>query len=56
VERRGDLLMQQGRVDLSAQVRRFAARMPLPMTEREWIAVRLVERTCEARVQEPMTR
>lgn len=52
----GDLLMQQGRPDLSAEARRFAARMPPPMTEQEWIAARLAERTREPRFQEPMTR
>ncbi|MHB1871975.1 MAG: relaxase/mobilization nuclease domain-containing protein [Steroidobacteraceae bacterium] len=52
----GDLLMQQGRLDLSAEARRFAARMPPPMTEQEWIAARLAERTREPRFQEPMTR
>ena len=52
----GDLLMQQGRPDLSAETRRFAARMPAPVTEREWTAARLVEQVREPRVQEPMTR
>ncbi len=38
-----DLLLQQGQTDLAAHARRFAARMPPPMTEREWIAARLLE-------------
>ncbi len=49
----GDLLTQQGRPDLSAEIRRFAAHMPPPMTEREWIAEGLVERSPEPRIQEP---
>lgn len=52
----GDLLMQQGQADLAARARRFAARMPPPMTEREWIASRLVDRVPDPHVREPMTR
>jgi len=51
-----DLLIQQGQADLAARARRFAARMPPPVTEREWAAERLLERMREARVHEPMTR
>ena len=52
----GDLLMQQGRADLSVKARQFSARMAPPMTEREWTAAQLVEHAREARVQERMAR
>ena len=52
----GDLLMQQGQADLSAQVRRFAARMPPPVTEREWMARELMAAAGErSRQQEART-
>ena len=37
----GDILMVEGRVELAHQVRRFAAEMPPPMTDRELIAKNL---------------
>jgi hypothetical protein len=52
----GNLLMQQARVELSAQVPRFAARMPRPITERVWIAARLVGHSRKLCAREPMKR
>jgi hypothetical protein len=38
-----DILMWNRKSDLAAQVRRFADQMPQPMTEREWLADRLLK-------------
>lgn len=47
-----ELLIRDRRPDLAAQVRRFADRMPPPMTEREWLAEKSAERTRFPRVRE----
>lgn len=39
-----EILVRDKQPDLAAQVRRFAEQMPPPLTEREWLAVKLVER------------
>lgn len=43
-----EILIRDRQPDLAAQVRRFAEQMPSPMTEREWIAHKLVEGTRHA--------
>jgi hypothetical protein len=47
-----DLLTREGQPALSVQVRRFADQMPLPLTDREWMAAKLSERTREPRDKE----
>ncbi len=48
----GEILIREKQPDLAAQVRRFAEQMPPPMTEREWLASRLSERTRSPRARE----
>jgi hypothetical protein len=40
-----EILMRDSQPELAAQVTRFAEQMPPPMTEREWLAGKLVDRT-----------
>jgi hypothetical protein len=51
-----DILVAEGRRELAAQVRRFAAQMPLPRTDREQIAYSLGKHIRDARAREPPTR
>jgi hypothetical protein len=44
-----DILAREGQSDLSAEVRKLAEGMRPPMTDREWIATGLVERSREQR-------
>lgn len=53
----GGILFAEGRNELAAQVRRFAAQMPPPWTDREWIAEMLRRNTRKARTRdEPAAR
>jgi hypothetical protein len=47
-----EILMRDRLPDLAAEVTRFAERMPPPMTEREWLAAKFVERTRSPRARE----
>jgi hypothetical protein len=47
-----EILMRDKQPELAAQVTRFAEQMPPPMTEREWLAAKLVERIRPARARE----
>jgi hypothetical protein len=47
-----EILIREKHPDLADQVRRFAEQMPPPMTEREWFARRLAQRTRPPPVQE----
>lgn len=47
-----DILVREKHSDLAAEVRRFAKEMPPPMTEREWLASKLMERTRPPRARE----
>jgi hypothetical protein len=40
----GDILINQGQTALAAHVKQFAKEMPRPMTDKEWTALRMVER------------
>jgi predicted transcriptional regulator len=52
-----DILVAEGRPELAAQVRRFAAQMPRPRTDRESLADALRKRSREARTRdEPVAR
>jgi hypothetical protein len=52
-----DTLTQQGRPEMAAQVKRYVEQMPKPLTEKEWIATKLLEHAREPRVREiEMTR
>ena len=51
-----ELLLAEGRPELAAQVRRFAAQMPPPKTDREQIADALGQHIRAARLREPPTR
>ena len=46
-----DELNRQGHLELAAQVRQYVAQMPKPLTEKEYIATKLLERA-----REPLTR
>jgi hypothetical protein len=50
-----EVLIGQGQTRLAAQVRRFVEEMPPPMTEKEWIATALRERTLEPKIREGPT-
>jgi hypothetical protein len=52
----GDILVRQQQPDLAHQVRQFADRMPPPMTEKEVIASRLLERARPKATREPRSR
>ncbi len=47
-----DTLIRQGHPELSAQVRQHLERMPPPLTEKEYIAAKLLERVRKPRVRE----
>jgi hypothetical protein len=47
-----DILVRQGQLDLSAEVRKLAEGMRPPMTDREWIAEAMVARARESRNRE----
>jgi len=47
-----EILIRDRQPDLAAQVRRFAEQMPPPITEREWLAGKLVGRMRPPRVRE----
>jgi hypothetical protein len=47
-----DILMAEGRADLAAQTRRFAAQMPAAITEREAIAKRLLRHARDTRLRD----
>jgi Relaxase/Mobilisation nuclease domain len=47
-----DTLIRQGHPEISAQVRRHVERMPPPLTEKEYIAAKMLERVREPRVRE----
>jgi hypothetical protein len=51
-----DILVAEGRGELAARVRRFAAEMPPPMTERELIAEQLQGRIRTARTRDQLAR
>jgi hypothetical protein len=52
-----DILTGQGHPEIAAQVRRHVAEMPKPLTEKEYIAAKLLERTREPKTREiEMTR
>jgi type IV secretion system T-DNA border endonuclease VirD2 len=51
-----EILISDRQPDLAAQVRRFADQMPDPMTEREWIAAKLIERMRTLRAREGPSR
>jgi len=51
-----DILVREGQLDLSAEVRKLAEGMHPPMTDREWIAAGLVERAREPRNRDSPTR
>ena len=44
-----DILVREGQSDLSAEVRKLAEGIGPPMTDKEWMAARLVERAREPR-------
>jgi hypothetical protein len=46
-----DILIREGQPELARQVEHFAARMPSPMTEREWLAAELVGHGREPRAR-----
>jgi hypothetical protein len=47
----GDVLARQGHPEIAAQVKRYVEQMPKPLTEKEYIATKLLERTRELRVR-----
>jgi hypothetical protein len=47
-----DTLTRQGDPEIAAQVRRYVEQMPKPLTEKEYIATKLLERAREPRVRE----
>ena len=47
-----DELARQGHVEIAAQVRRYVAEMPEPLTEKEYIATKLLERAREPKTRE----
>jgi hypothetical protein len=51
-----DILVRQQQPDLAHQVRQFADRMPPPMTEKEMIAARLLERARPKATRDPRSR
>ncbi len=52
-----DELARQGHPEIAAQVRRYVEQMPKPLTEKEWIATKLLEHARKPRVREiEMTR
>jgi hypothetical protein len=52
-----DELTRQGHAEIAAQVKRYVDQMPKPLTEKEYIATKLLESAREPRVREiEMTR
>jgi hypothetical protein len=51
-----DILIRAGQSELATRVKRFADQMPPPMTDREWLAAELVERTHEPSSRESPAR
>jgi hypothetical protein len=51
-----EILIRDKQPDLAAQVRRFAEQMPPPMTERDWLAAKLVPRKQEPHWRSTPTR
>jgi Relaxase/Mobilisation nuclease domain len=49
-------LMRAGQFDLAAQVKRFLDQLPPPLTEREWVAAKLLERGRDRENREVPTR
>jgi hypothetical protein len=47
-----DELIRQGHPEIAAQVRQYVEQMPKPLTEKEYIATKLLERAREPRVRE----
>jgi hypothetical protein len=47
-----DQLTRQGHPEIAAQVKRYVERMPRPLTEKEFIATRLLERAREPKTRE----
>jgi Relaxase/Mobilisation nuclease domain len=52
----GEALIQQGHRDLAEKVRQFAGQMPPLLSEREWTAVQITERTRDLRLHKNSTR
>jgi hypothetical protein len=48
----GDELTRQGHPEIAAQVKRYVEQMPKPLTEKEYIATKLLEHAREPRVRE----
>jgi hypothetical protein len=48
----GDVLIRQQQPELAAHVRRFSDEMPLPQTEKEWLAARLFAATRDPRAHD----
>ena len=49
-----DALRAEGRVGLANEVERFVAGMPAPRTEREWLALALIERVRAPKERQPL--
>jgi Relaxase/Mobilisation nuclease domain len=47
-----DTLTHQGHPEIAAQVRRYVEQMPKPLTEKEYIATKLLERAREPKIRE----
>ena len=47
-----DILTRQGHPEIAAQVRRYVEQMPKPLTEKEYIATKLLERAREPKTRE----
>ena len=47
-----DELTRQGHPEIAAQVRRYVEQMPKPLTEKEWIATKLLEHAREPKTRE----
>ena len=47
-----DALTRQGHPEIAAQVKRYVEQMPKPLTEKEWIATKLLERVREPKARE----
>jgi DNA-binding transcriptional MerR regulator len=51
-----EILVRDHQPELAAQVRRFADELPAPMSEREWLAAKLIARTHIPRAREGPSR
>jgi hypothetical protein len=52
-----DTLTRQGHLEIASQVKRYVEQMPKPLTEKEYIAAKLLEHAPKPRVREiEMTR